>query len=317
MNYRPLGNTGLTVSEVTLGTVELGMDYGFRGSEYDRRPDPEEAVQLIHRALDLGINLIDTARTYGESERLIGQVLTGLSERPYIATKVFLPDVDNKVFDITLRHRILNSIETSLKELRTEVIDLLQIHNTRIETLQCEECLELLEEVKRKGLVRIIGASSYARGEEVPLASMRDKRIRVLQMPFNLLDQVVSRRVFPEAAEQNRGVLVRSAFLRGVLTDQVNSIPERLAPLSAAALNALRISRGEVESLSEAALRFCLSFAEVSSVIIGVRSLAELEENLVAAGKGPLSAETLVKLRGVVIEDTNLLDTTQWKDLTR
>ena len=75
MEYQQLGSTGLRVSKVALGTVELGLDYGFRGSEHYQRPDPQEATRIVHRAMELGINLIDTARGYGTSEELIGKAL--------------------------------------------------------------------------------------------------------------------------------------------------------------------------------------------------------------------------------------------------
>jgi aryl-alcohol dehydrogenase-like predicted oxidoreductase len=316
VKYRTLGNTGLTVSEVALGTVELGLDYGFKESDHYHRPAPDESIRLIHRAIDLGINLIDTARAYGDSEYLVGRTLAGLSERPYIASKVYLPDDVYACDPRTLGRVIVESVETSLKQLRIEAIDIIQIHNTKAEILQCEEVFAVLEELKRKGLVRLIGASSSTRGEEVPLEIIRNGRIPVLQVPFNLLDQVPTRRVFPEAAKNGTGILVRSAFLRGVLTNQVHSIPERLAPLKEAALAALRLLGTEVGSLSEAALRFCLSFTAVSSVIVGVSSITELEENLAAAGNGPLSPEALVGLGGIVIEDEKLVDTTQWQDLT-
>jgi aryl-alcohol dehydrogenase-like predicted oxidoreductase len=318
LKYRSLGNSGLSVSELTLGTVELGLDYGFKNSDRYVRPEQQDAIRLIHRAVDLGINLIDTARAYGESEFLVGQALSSLSNaRPYVASKVTVPDDAAAVRDSKIMRRmILESIEMSLKQLRIDAIDILQIHNTKPDTLRSGEVLEVLFEVQKKGMIRLIGASAFARGEVITLAIIEDGRIPVVQAPFNLLDQVLTRRVFPEAAKRGVGILIRSAFLRGVLTNQVHSIPERLAPLREAALNALRLMEAEVGSLSEAALRFCLSFGEVSSVIIGVRSLAELEENVAAANKGGLSPEVLASLRDVAIKDEDLIDTTQWKDVT-
>jgi aryl-alcohol dehydrogenase-like predicted oxidoreductase len=96
----------------------------------------------------------------------------------------------------------------------------------------------------------------------------------------------------------------------------VGSIPERLAPLREGVLAALRLLETEVVSLSEAALRFCLSFSAVSSVIIGVRSLTELEANLAAAERGRFSEDVLASLSSIVIRDDNLVDTTKWQDLT-
>jgi aryl-alcohol dehydrogenase-like predicted oxidoreductase len=316
MNYRPLGNTGLSISELTLGTVELGLDYGFKHSDHYRRPQPQEAIAVIQRAVDLGINLIDTARNYGESESLIGRALSTLpGQRPYVATKVYLPD--DELFDSKkIRSAISRSIETSLKHLRTEVIDILQIHNTTLEVLHSDVVREALADAQRRGMVRFLGASSSARGDQVPLAMIKEGTIPIIQAPFNLLDQVLTKRLFPEAAKQGIGILTRSAFLRGVLTNQVVSIPDRLAPLREAARRALVIIGSETAGLAEAALRFNLSYAEVSSVIIGVRAMSELEENVKAADKGPFSTELVSRLRDIAIEDQSLIDTTQWKDLT-
>src|SRR6267143_2447162 len=129
MRFRFLGNTGLQVSEVSVGTAEIGLDYGFKGSAHYSRPESSESIRLIRRALDLGINLIDTARAYGNSEEIIGMALKGAQPSPYIVSKVFLsPEAEYTDFT-ALRHEIFTSIETSLKALRRDSIDLLLIHN--------------------------------------------------------------------------------------------------------------------------------------------------------------------------------------------
>src|SRR5262245_20221103 len=90
MRYRPLGDTGLQVSEVSLGTAEIGLDYGFKGKNDYAKPDVKESIRLIHRAIDQGINFIDTARAYGNSEEVIGQAIEGMGSPPYVSSKVFL-----------------------------------------------------------------------------------------------------------------------------------------------------------------------------------------------------------------------------------
>lgn len=316
MRYRELGNTGLRVSEVALGTVELGLNYGFTGSAHYQRPASAESIKLIRRAVELGINLIDTARAYGDSESLIGEALQGLSPRPYIATKVYLPDELLSGDFRKLRRTIVSSVETSLRALRIDTLDLIQIHNTKSETLHCEEVFAVLEELKGRGMIQLIGASCAARGEANASEIVRSGLVSVLQAPFNLLDQELARSVFPTAELAGKGILIRTAFLRGVLTNHLDSIPARLAPLRERALAAVRLLRVEVESLAEAALRFCLSFPAVSSVITGVRSIGELETNLAAAARGPLSTDMLKRLSEIDFKDKKLVDTAQWQDLT-
>src|SRR6185436_10886997 len=115
MRYRSLGDTGLKVSEISLGTAEIGLDYGFKGTADYGKPDAKASIRLLHSALDHGINLIDTARAYGNSEEVIGQAFEGMTSPPYIASKVFLSkDAAQKTFS-ALHEEIFTSIEASLR----------------------------------------------------------------------------------------------------------------------------------------------------------------------------------------------------------
>jgi aryl-alcohol dehydrogenase-like predicted oxidoreductase len=313
MRYRSLGDTGLKVSEISLGTAEIGLEYGFKGTAHYGKPDAKESIRLLYAALDHGINLIDTARMYGNSEEIIGQALEGMAAPPYIASKVFLSkDAGQKSFS-ALHEEIFTSIEASLRALRLETLDLLLIHNTALEHLRRAEILTCLEEAQQQGKVRFLGASCY--GEEAPLAVLKESSFRALQVPFNLLDQTMNRQVFPRAAAQKVGIFVRSAYLRGVLTSQVHSIPERLAPLRSRALQVLAVLDKEVNSLAEAALRFCLSLSAVSSVVIGVKSVAELEANLADASQGILPEELMPPLQALSFGDDPIVDPRNWQDL--
>jgi len=312
LEYRQLGDTGLCVSRIALGTVELGMDYGFRGLDRYQRPDPSAAIKIVHRALDLGINLIDTARAYGTSEALIGKAL---SERPanvVVASKVAVPE-DTPAEPNRLREAISSSIEASLRSLQIETIDLMQIHNFALSTPKSDGVWRALEDARQAGKIRFLGASCY--GEEAPLTALNDDHINTLQVPFNVLDRRVLPRVFPGAVRRSVGILTRSAFLRGVLTIHVNSVPEQLAPVRQAALRVLAVAREAGQSISETALRFCLSFDEVSSVIVGVRSVRELESNVADGDKGALATEVIEQLRQVTVLDDSLLDPINWRGL--
>ncbi len=306
MRNRPLGCTGLQVSEIALGTVELGMEYGFRGSSHYQPPDAREAIRLLRYAFDSGITLIDTAPSYGAAEALIGRAFAGMANRPLITTKVSIPDDWN--LDV-----VSASVEASLRTLRTDAIDLLQVHNTSIPILERQEVLGGLEELRRQGKIRHLGAS--VDHEETAWRALSKNCMETVQTPFNLLNQTMGRRVFRAAAERSRGILIRSAYLRGVLTAELESIPTRLAPLKTAALAAWQVVAGEASTLSEAALRFCLSFPATSAVIVGMRSVAELESNTLAAGKGPLSPETVRELAQFAIEDEKLVNPLNWQDL--
>ena len=311
MQYRMLGDTGLRISSISLGTAELGMDYGFRGATNGARPDLKEGIRLIHKALDAGINCLDTAPSYGNSEIVIGEALKQTSVTPTIVSKVLLPNISDN--GTTNSKEISSSIESSLQSLGIETLDILLIHNTSVKALKSEEVRTALQDAKQQGKVRFIGASCYA--DDLPAEVLSYPDFRVMQVPFNLLDQKMAAGFFQAALTNGIGVFARSIYLRGVLTPQVNCLPERLLPLKAAAFKALEIAGDEVRGLSELALRFSLSFSGVSSVLIGVKNVSELESNLADAERGVLSAELLTQLRTVDLGVSPMVDTRTWQDV--
>ncbi len=312
MNLRPLGNTGLYVSEISLGTAELGLDFGFKGSANGSRPDRRDAIRLIHRALDAGINCLDTARAYGTSEEVIGEALKGVTSKPIMVSKVLLSD---NSFDTvgSLRREINDSIETSLTALGVEALDVILTHNTSLRSLNSEEVTETLLDCQRNGKIRFFGSSCYA--DEIPRAVLSHSANRVMQVPFNLLDQKMSEEIFEDAVAAGVGIFARSIYLRGVLTPQIYTLPDRLAPLKQASLRALDLIGNEVNSLAELAIRFCLSFSGITSVLIGVKTVEELESNLADAAKGSLSSDSIAQLNPISFSSDPIVDTRTWQDL--
>jgi len=316
MEYIELGRTSLTVSRIALGTVELGMDYGFRSSPHYRKPEEADAIRTIHKAIDLGINLIDTARGYGSSEEIIGRALkeSGSSRAPILASKVVVPEISSpNGHHHALHAAITQSIDESLRALRVDTLDLLQIHNTSLEILNNEEAIRALDDAIQAGKARFLGASCT--GEPVSMAALADKRISTLQVPLNLLDRGMLPNVLPQAALQGTGIFVRSAFLRGVLTENIDGVPDELSDLRAAALRVRDSFRSQVSSLSELAIRFCLSFDAVSSIVVGIRAISELEKNVSHAARGPLSAAQMEQLDGLSFRNPDLLNPQNWQSV--
>ena len=130
MRQHRLGRTGLLVSELSLGTVELGLDYGIRPTGADARPDEAAAARLLHRALDLGINYIDTARGYGASEQIIGRALRRRRAECVLATKVSTFHEEGLSGE-PLKQRLIASVHESLAALATETIDIMMLHSPR------------------------------------------------------------------------------------------------------------------------------------------------------------------------------------------
>lgn len=313
MRLRKLGKTGLTASEVSLGTAEIGLDYGFKGSPQYSRPSRQDSIRLIRRAVDRGINWLDTARAYGDSEEVIGRALKDLSPGPRISSKVIFDCPVSEMDAAAQRNQVFQSIESSLRALQVDAIDLLYIHNATEKLLKETTIRDSLEEARSQGKIVLAGATCYA--EQDALATLKDPLFQVLQVPFSLLNQKMRQRVFPEAARKGVGVFVRSVFLRGVLTPQIDFLPERLAPLRKQASKILQVLGSEVDGLAEAAVRFCLSLPEISSVLMGLKNEAELESNVSGLSRGPLPEGMMPALAGLALSDPDLVDPTRWQDL--
>jgi len=304
MEYRRLGKTGLKVSCIALGTVELGMDYGIEVPGEFGKPDKRTAERILHKALDFGINLFDTASTYGDSESLLGSAIGG--ESCYIATKVNIPFEGYEASGV-----IRNSIERSLKNLRREYLDILQIHNATAEILKRSDVLENLLEFRKKGLARFIGASVYETRNA--LAVIESGCLDIIQIAFNVLDQSMAKNVIPKASEAGVGVLSRSTYLKGVLTSKVEFLTDKYEVL----INAISDLKDKLyfqdnKDLTEFALRYCVSTPGIDSVIVGVRTESELDAAIEIEGKGKLADNVYKKALSLGIKDEYWLNPANW-----
>src|SRR5271157_4233998 len=261
MEYSSLGRTGLRVSKLALGTAAFGLEnYGIHELGEPSQLGEAEAVGLVRAAVEKGINFFDTARGYGESEAVLGKAL-GNCASCFIATKVGISANESSA---ALKQMVLDSIETSLKTLRRDVLDVVQVHNATKDILERGQILDVLERAREAGKLKFVGASVY--GEPAALAAIRCGRVDVLQIALNLLDHRMLVRVLPEARENKVGVVARSVFLKGALTKRAKLLPDALRSLAEAS-DRMREGLGESwESLPGAALRFCLSVPGIHSV---------------------------------------------------
>ena len=203
------------------------------------------------------------------------------------------------------------SIDNSLRALRRETLDIVQIHNATVPVLQDGSMLACLEKAREQGKVRHIGASVY--GEEAALAALETGKIEVLQIAVSLLDQRMRYRVIPKAKEMGVGILTRSALLKGALTEKARWLPRDLEELTAASQRA-QISLGASwQTLPALALRFCVSLDGVHSVLSGIRTRAELRDCVRALEDGPLAPELLERANSLALDDERLLNPTNWK----
>jgi aryl-alcohol dehydrogenase-like predicted oxidoreductase len=268
-------------------------------------PAEAEAISLLQAAHDAGVNLFDTAPAYGTSEMLLGKAFAG---RPdvFIATKVDVPPAGSPADG---RAAVRSSIERSLRALKKDVIDIVQVHNATTEVLDEGWLIDALEEARAAELLRHIGVSVY--GEAAAMEAIA-KRVDVLQVALNVLDQRMLRRVVPSAQDAGTGVIVRSVYLKGVLTDKSQWLPPEMDAVRAAADRARQSLGATWESLAETALRFCLSLPGVHAVLVGVRTQHELRAALDTAAMGPLDPDELARANTVALDDGDLLDPRKW-----
>ena len=310
MQYANLGRTNLRLSALGLGTVQLGMAYG-----WDQQPPPPDhrAIGLIRRALDLGINYIDTAAAYGRSESLVGRACAGRTRRPVIATKLSIRDPSSTRLLIgqALRQSVEQALHQSLQTLGAEVLDLVQLHSldARFAT---PELLDLLAHYCQRGWVRYWGVTTY--GEEAPLDALdHPELICSLQIPYSALDRQMERKVFPRARAQGTGIVLRSIFLQGVLSHRLDSLPASLASLSPLAAPLLRLARDAGMELAELALRFAAFAPGAHSTIFGTTSVSELEANIRAVEAGPLPPDLVAAVCAIAVADSTLLNPGNWR----
>jgi len=206
MEYRPLGRTGVRVSPLCLGA----MMFGPWGND-----DHADATRIIHRALDAGINFIDTADVYsaGASEEIVGQAIQGRRDDVFLATKFFMPMTDSPNDRGGSRRWIIREVENSLRRLSTDYIDLYQVHRPSLDT-DVAETLGALTDLIRQGKVRYIGSSSYS-GSQIVEAQWTSRernleRFVTEQPPYSILVRGIEEDVLPATMRHGMGTLTYS-----------------------------------------------------------------------------------------------------------
>lgn len=289
VQYRRLGNSGLSVSVLGLGTNAFGS-----------RADRETSIRIIHRALDRGINFIDTANIYSgsESERIIGEALAGRRHEVVLATKAGLVRGEGPNDRGSSRFHLQRELEESLRRLRTDYIDLYQIHTFDPYT-PLEETLRTLDDMVRSGKVRYIGASNYAAWELMKALGISDRlglvRFISVQPCYSLADRTPELELVPLCLDQGVGIIPYFPLAGGILTGKysASSVPPGSRadkdPNFARRLDGERIALGEKVarlaqeagcSASALSLAWLLERPAVSTVIAGATRVEQLEENL-------------------------------------
>lgn len=295
MDYRPLGRTGIRVSPLCLGAMMFGG-----------KTSPADSAAIIDRALDAGINFIDTANVYnqGRSEEAVGEALqrNGRRSQVILATKVHGRMGDDPNAMGNTRRHIIEQCEASLRRLKTDWIDLYQVHRPQPD-VPIDETLRALDDLVRSGKVRYIGSSTFAAWQLVESLWVAKEygleRFVCEQPPYNLLDRRIERELLPMAQAYGFGIIPWSPLAGGLLTGKYrrNAPPpedSRYANLDANPLYRRRmndaiwdvieplesLAREKGTTISRFALAWCIHQPGVTSPIIGPRTMEQLEDNL-------------------------------------
>jgi len=321
MDYRTLGSTGVRVSPLCLGAMMFG-GWG--------NPDHEDSIRIIHRALDAGINFIDTADVYsrGESEEIVGKALAGgRRDDVVLATKVHGKMGEDPNEFGNSRRWIVHEVESSLRRLKTDWIDVYQIHRPEADT-DIDETLGALSDLVHAGKVRYIGSSTFPASQIVEAQWVAERRGRERfvceQPPYSILVRAIEADVLPTCRRYGMGVIPWSPLAGGWLTGRYRlgqdvpksrraemipgrydmSRPGNQRKLEAAdALAALAEKNGM--TLIELALAFVIRHPAVTAAIIGPRTMEQLESQLPAA-EVTLSDEVLDRIDQIVPPGVNL-----------
>lgn len=310
MQYRAFGRHGFDVSAIGFGAWAIGGSWGPQ--------DEQDSLAALHRAIDLGVNFIDTAAGYGDgkSERLIAQVLKARSERVYVATKTpplpgaWPPSPYDSAEERYPERYLRENVEERLRNLQTDCIDLLQLHTWTRAWNKNPKPFAVLRKLQAEGKIRTIGVSTPEHDQNSVIDLMRGGFIDAVQVIYNIFEQEPAAELLPAAAEHGVGILVRVVFDEGVLAGKYTAetrfaegdfrnnyfAGDRLAR----AVQRVDKIKADIApyglSMPQAALQFALAHPAVSTVIPGIRNVHQAEANTTAADAPPLPDALLAKL---------------------
>jgi aryl-alcohol dehydrogenase-like predicted oxidoreductase len=312
MQYRTLGRTGIKVSPYALGTLMFATSVG--------NSDPGDSIRVLHKALDAGINFVDTADAYGDSEEVVGQALKGRRENVVLATKFGRPTGDDPNQQGASRRWIMTAVENSLRRLQTDYIDLYQLHRPDPAT-DVEETLWALSDLIHSGKVRAIGASQTPASDIVETQWVAERRglerFHTEQPAYSILNRGIEREVLPVAQRYGLGTLVWGPLGQGLLTGRVRKgqqndlsrarffrhlnderrldVVEQLIPIAEEA----------GMPMTHLAMAFTIAHPGVTSALLGARTEEQLDD-LLAGVDVALTDDILDRIDEIVPPGTDV-----------
>ena len=315
MQYRLLGKTNLKISAIGFGAWAIG------GNMWGPQND-SDSIAAINKAIDLGVNFIDTAAAYGNghSEQIIGKVLKTRSENVYIATKIpplmWPPPPTTHAKDAFPKESIIKYVDQSLKNLGLECIDLIQLHSWRENWTNDTDWHETLLDLKKLGKIKFIGVSVHDNMEDEALGLIETGRIDTIQVVYNALSQTPKINLFPKALKHSIGIIARVPLAYGALSGKFNSQTTfasndfRAGKYTGAGLtdilNKVELFKkaagsSDKKTLISTAIQFALAHKAVSTTIPGIRNASQASENC-SIFDNPISSEVLKNIDGLMAQ---------------
>ncbi|KAF4411065.1 MULTISPECIES: aldo/keto reductase [Streptomyces] len=312
MQYRTLGRTGIKVSPYALGALMFATTIG--------NPDSDDSARIIHKALDAGINVIDTADVYGDSEEVVGKAIQGRRDDVVLATKMGRPMGDDPNRRGASRRWIVTAVENSLRRLRTDHIDLYQLQRPDPDT-DVEETLSALSDLIHSGKVRAIGTSTMPASDILEAQWVAERRglarFHTEQPPYSLLDRGIEREVLPVAQRYGVGTLAWGALGQGLLTGRVRKGGRnelRRAGLFRHLNDERRLDAVEQfisladeagMPLTHLAMAFAIAHPGVTTALVGPRTMSHLDD-LLAGVDVALTDDILDRIDEIVPPGTDV-----------
>lgn len=314
MKTKKLGNTDFEITSVGFGAWAIGgggWEFGWG------KQDDENSVKAIHKAIESGINWIDTAAVYGlgHSEEVVAKALKGMKERPYVFTKCELRwDENGKIYNSIKKESVKYECEMSLKRLQTDVIDLYQIHWPSPDN-DIEEGWEAMQELKAEGKIRFAGVSNFS--VEQMERIMNIARISSLQPPYSLSHSVTEKKIIPYCEKNNIGVIVYSPMMSGLLSgkmtrERIEALPDDDWRKNSSQFKEPRLTKNLLiaEKLKEigkkygaeagaVAIAWTLRLNGVTAAIVGARNPGQIDL-LISAGNLILDVSDINDLNKII-----------------
>jgi len=295
MREMTLGRTKYEVTQLGYGALEVRGTAGDDGR--GRMPNEERADRILNAVLDSGINFIDTAWCYGRSEEMMGRYIGNRRNEYTLAAKTGHGRCSASKYGSYTKKDMLDCLEESLRDLGTDHVDILQLHNPTPEDVEENGCIETLQEIKAKGLTRFIGVSSVLPHLEKHLAT---GAYDVFQIPYSALEPE-HHDIITKIAEAGGGTIIRGGVAKGEPGEGAgpegrtfSSGGKRWDAFEEAKLDELR---EEGESRTTFLLRFTMSHPHVHTIIVGTQNPDHLKENVAVAEKGPLSPDVYAEAK--------------------